>query len=86
MASKKYDSLAALADEKPADDGDSMDSEGESDLPPEFESAALEAFPDLEGKPERLQALYDAISACHGGPSGGNKMPGLAIMIGKGKK
>jgi hypothetical protein len=83
MASKKYDSLAALADEKPgADDGDGMDTEEGEGLPPEFESAAVEAFPDLEGEHSRLQALYDAISACHG-DSGGK--PGLAIMIGSKK-
>lgn len=83
MASKKYDSLAELADEKPADTGGDSEDTGEGDLPPEFESAAVEAFPDLDGDTKRLQALYDAIEACHGG---GGK-PGLAIMIGsKGKR
>jgi hypothetical protein len=30
----------------------------------DFESAAVDAFPELEGKPERIAALKQAIMAC----------------------
>lgn len=30
----------------------------------EFESAAVDAFPELEGKPDRIAALKQAIMAC----------------------
>ena len=30
----------------------------------DFESAAVDAFPELEGKPERIAALKQAIKAC----------------------
>lgn len=44
--------------ETPDDDGDSMASD--------FESAAVDAFPELEGKPDRIAALKQAIMACMG--------------------
>lgn len=38
---------------------------GESDEPPpDFEDEAIKAFPELEGSPERIQALYRAMKAC----------------------
>lgn len=30
----------------------------------DFESAAVDAFPELEGKPDRIAALKQAIKAC----------------------
>lgn len=77
---KKYDDMAkALGDDKsPGADtmGDDEDT-NEPDLPPEFVTAAEEAFPDLKGDDARLQAFYDAIESCKGSGHGG-----LAIMIG----
>jgi hypothetical protein len=40
------------------DDGDSMASD--------FESAAVDAFPELEGKPDRIAALKQCIQCCMG--------------------
>jgi len=40
--------------------------EEHDDLPPGFEAAAVEAFPDLEGDRDRLAALKRAIAACAG--------------------
>jgi hypothetical protein len=55
-------------------DGDEMDNspdegaddmgEGDTEYSAEFETAATDAFPELEGKPDRIKALYDAIMAC----------------------
>lgn len=36
------------------------------DMAADFESAAVDAFPELEGKPERIAALKQAIQACMG--------------------
>jgi hypothetical protein len=54
--------------------GRSDDSEGPSDvndaaedtedMDAEFEQAAVDAFPDMEGQPERIAALKQAIQAC----------------------
>lgn len=80
MGSSKDDSMD---DEDMQDGGADEDTEKQDDLPPEFETAAVEAFPDMKDDPDRLRALYSAIESCHG--SGGH---GLAIMLGmpKGKK
>ena len=46
---------------------DESDDEDESEsLPEDFEDYAITAFPELEGEPERLQALYRAMKACAG--------------------
>jgi hypothetical protein len=42
--------------------GASSDDEGGSGG--DFEAAAVDAFPELEGKPERIAALKQAIKAC----------------------
>ena len=39
-------------------------SKGEPSSSDDFESAAVDAFPELEGKPERIAALKQAIKAC----------------------
>ena len=47
------------------DSRDERDDKDESDeLPPGFEEAAIEAFPDLEGDTDRLKALERCIKAC----------------------
>ena len=38
----------------------------ESAVPEDFEDYALTAFPDLEGDPERIEALYNAMMVCAG--------------------
>jgi len=44
---------------------DERDEDKESDeLPPGFEEAAVEAFPDLEGDQDRLKAFWRAVQAC----------------------
>jgi len=48
------------------DDDESTEEDHDDDLPPGFEAAATEAFPDLEGDSERLKALKRAIAACTG--------------------
>lgn len=40
------------------------DHEEEAELPPDFESYALEAFPELEGDTARTTALWKAVQAC----------------------
>ena len=34
------------------------------DMAAEFEQAAVDAFPDMEGQPERIAALKQCIQAC----------------------
>jgi len=46
--------------DRPDDDTD----DEHDDLPPGFEAAAIEAFPDFEGDHERLAALKRLISLC----------------------
>jgi len=47
------------------DDDDDHDHDDDHDeLPPGFEEAAVEAFPEMEGDVERLKALRRAIAAC----------------------
>lgn len=46
--------------EKPAPPSEDKGEE----LPPGFETAATEAFPDMEGDTERVKALWRAIKAC----------------------
>lgn len=71
---------SAPADDPMPDEEDMVEGpEGDEELPPDFERAATEAFPDMEGDTERLGALYRAIEACKG--DGG----GLALILGKGK-
>ena len=48
--------------EGPDDVNDSA--EGDEDMDAEFEQAAVDAFPDMDGKPERIAALKQAIQAC----------------------
>lgn len=57
----------------PSKGGRSGDSEGPSDvndsasgedMDAEFEQAAVDAFPDMDGQPERIAALKQAIQAC----------------------
>jgi hypothetical protein len=57
----------------PSKGGRSGDSEGPDDvndsakgddMAAEFEQAAVDAFPDMEGKPERIAALKQCIRAC----------------------
>ncbi|MEI9950805.1 MAG: hypothetical protein WDO74_17950 [Pseudomonadota bacterium] len=48
------------------DHEDESAEEDHDDLPPGFEAAAIEAFPDLDGDHDRLLALKRAISACTG--------------------
>ncbi len=38
--------------------------EGSEDMDAEFEQAAVDAFPDMDGQPERIAALKQAIQAC----------------------
>lgn len=38
--------------------------EGDEDMDAEFEQAAVDAFPELDGQPERLAAFKQAIKAC----------------------
>lgn len=81
MGSSKDD---PMDEEDMADGGADEDTEDhKDDLPPEFETAATEAFPELADDPDRLHAFYSAIEACHGGGHSG-----LAILLGgpKGKK
>jgi hypothetical protein len=47
----------------PMRDSDEHDDEHD-ELPPGFEAAATEAFPELDGDTERLMALKRAIAAC----------------------
>lgn len=45
-------------------DADSESGEDYGGLPPDFEDEAIKAFPELEGSPERLDALWKAMRAC----------------------
>lgn len=38
----------------------------DDEVPEDFEAYAVEAFPELEGKPDKLAALKKAIHACVG--------------------
>lgn len=51
---------------EPADETDSAP-EGEEGMPPDFETAAGEAFPELKGDPEKMAAFHRACMACMGG-------------------
>ena len=42
---------------------ESDEDESEGELDPDFEEAAIEAFPELEGEQKRLLALQEAIRA-----------------------
>lgn len=60
--------MGAMAPEPDADEGMGMgegDMDGDEELPPEFVSAAEEAFPDLAGDAVRLAALKRMIEACY---------------------
>lgn len=46
------------------DDDEMSEEEGEGEIPADFEDYAIQAFPELEGKPERLKALRKAMMAC----------------------
>jgi hypothetical protein len=48
--------------EGPEDVNDAAESA--EDMDAEFEQAAVDAFPDMEGQPERIAALKQAIQAC----------------------
>jgi hypothetical protein len=39
--------------------------EEDSEMAGEFESAIIDAFPELEGKADRIAALKQAIKACY---------------------
>lgn len=58
--------LAIIMGGKPKGGGDSMpkpkDESSGDELPPGFEEAATEAFPDMD--PERLKAFWRAVKAC----------------------
>lgn len=43
---------------------------GDTEPPPDFEDAAVRAFPELDGKPKRIRALYEAIRACESAGDG----------------
>lgn len=43
---------------------EASEEEGEGEIPADFEDYAVQAFPELEGKPERLKALRKAMMAC----------------------
>lgn len=77
MSQKGMDAMA-YGDDAGGDMGpaDSEDSGSTEDLPPDFEAAAGEAFPDMS--PEQMGALYRAIEACKGGGGGGD----LALIMG----
>lgn len=51
-----------LDDEAPLD---MTDDEAAEAVPPDFATHAIEAFPDMDDA--RIDALYRAIKACHGG-------------------
>lgn len=66
-----------------ASDGDDMGSDpGASDVPPEFEARAAEAFPDLQDDPARMSAFWKAIQAC----VDGGKVSSLDVILGAPKK
>ena len=48
--------------EGPSDVNDAAESS--EDMDAEFEQAAIDAFPDMEGQPDRIAALKQAIKAC----------------------
>jgi hypothetical protein len=49
------------------EESESEESEGGDELPPDFEDYALSAFPEFEGKPKRLKALYNMVRCCSEG-------------------
>lgn len=51
----KGGSMPPEADAEPEDDGE---------IAEDFEAYAVEAFPDMEGSPDRMMALKRAIRAC----------------------
>jgi hypothetical protein len=51
--------------------GAGKESEEEDESGGEFESAIVDAFPELEGKPERIASLKQAIEACQSAASAG---------------
>ncbi len=63
-------------DTEDADEDEDEDMPGDSDLPPDFESAY-----DAYEKTPSAQTFWDAVEACTAAPKGG----GLALLIGKGK-
>ncbi len=48
------------------EDREQPETSDDDELPPDFETAAIEAFPELEGDTDRLKALKRAIHACTG--------------------
>ena len=52
------DKSSPFGSDKPTDD------KSKDELPPGFEEAAVEAFPDLEGDDDRIKAFWRSIMAC----------------------
>lgn len=49
---------------EPAMGEDDEEAEEGDDVPPDFEEEAVAAFPELDGKPERIAALHRAVKCC----------------------
>jgi len=60
---KGLDIAVIMGGGKPKPGSDDED-KGGGDLPPGFETAATEAFPEMAGDTERVTALWRAIKAC----------------------
>jgi hypothetical protein len=56
--------LVALALGLPKGKGKSEGGDADSEYDDDFESAAVDAFPELEGSPERIEAFKQAVMAC----------------------
>ena len=52
------------AGKKGSEPPEESESDEAYDIPPDFEDEVIKAFPELEGRPKRVMALWKAVKAC----------------------